>query len=1067
MDVLEGLNAAQADAVQTTSGPVLILAGAGSGKTKTLTHRIAYLISHESIWPNEILAVTFTNKAAREMRERLGLLLHQDSSNRGFMPWMGTFHGICVRMLRIEGQAIGITHNFVIYDEDDRQGLVKQAMKSLSISDKEVKARSVSGVISAAKNEMIDPDEYESTAEFPYQKNIAKIYTTYEKMRKTAGALDFDDLLLETVRLFKEHKSIREKWQTTFKHILIDEYQDTNAAQYAIIKLLVNDSQNICVVGDDWQCLVEGTLIHTLDGLKKIETITKDTQVISASGYGSTAIFPIQAVKKFPYNNNVMSIKTKSGHIIKTTPNHLLFSKWGLTDNYVVYLMFSKGMGYRIGIVQGTRFDGKSYAPGIRVRANQERAERMWVLRTCKDKQEALYYEALYSYKYGIPMLLFRNSPSLSSPLKQSYINALFKEINTVERAQILMKDFSIIFDYPHFLSQATTRNGIKRININVVLFGDKRKTIKSNWSASRLSVNTTERKDLSEFERLGYTIRKGKAGTYRTEISNNDYGKIEDIIANLNTDNIETYSTTRRYAYITENPFSFMPASHIHVGMMVGTENKKGTITEDEVVSVKQEAYKGFVYDLDVDKVHNYIAGNIVVHNSIYSWRGADFTNILNFERDYPGAKVIKLEQNYRSTGNILNAAHNVITKNIQRSDKQLWTAEGLGTPVQIHPVYDEAEEAQLVADRISTHVAMGARRFDDFAVLYRTNAQSYTLERAFLRMRVPYQIIGGVRFYDRKEIKDIIAYLRLIYQPNDRMSFSRIVNVPTRGIGATSFEKFLTWQSTSGLDILNALTNVHEIRSLTPRAKTALGALGQKLRVVQAMVDTAMPSDLIEKLIDITGYRDFILDGTPQAEDREANLGSLLSDAQTFASLPDFLEEVALMSSADSSAGDEKVTLMTLHAAKGLEFPVVFMVGMEEGILPHSRVYEAGPAELEEERRLAYVGMTRARQELHLTYAQSRLQFGQRGYNPASRFLKDMGEEVAEVTQIEPHVVKTESDDFYPDELFVVGERIKSATFGIGEVVEVDGLALTIRFDNGQVKKLNAEYAHLEKVS
>jgi DNA helicase-2/ATP-dependent DNA helicase PcrA len=701
MDVLEGLNAAQADAVQTISGPVLILAGAGSGKTKTLTHRIAYLIAHESIWPNEILAVTFTNKAAREMRERLGVLLNQNSANRSFMPWMGTFHGICVRMLRIEGESIGIIHNFVIYDEDDRQGLVKQAMKSLSISDKEVKARAVSSAISNAKNEMVSPDEYEATAQFPYQKNIAKIYKTYESMRKKAGSLDFDDLLLETVRLFKEAPEVRKKWQTTFKHILVDEYQDTNAAQYAIIKMLVNDTSNICVVGDDWQ---------------------------------------------------------------------------------------------------------------------------------------------------------------------------------------------------------------------------------------------------------------------------------------------------------------------------------------------------------------------------SIYSWRGADFTNILNFERDFKGAKVIKLEQNYRSTGNILDAANNVITKNIQRSDKKLWTAEGPGAPVQVHPVYDEAEEAQLVAERISSHVAIGARKFDDFAVLYRTNAQSYTLERAFLRMRVPYQIIGGVRFYDRKEIKDIIAYLRLVYQPNDRMSFSRIVNVPTRGIGATSLEKFLGWQSSSGLDILNALTNVHESSSVTGRAKTALGALGDKLRVVQAMIDTASPSDLIEKLITITGYRDFILDGTPQAEDREANLGSLLSDAQTFASLPDFLEEVALMSSADSSSEGKKVTLMTLHAAKGLEFPVVFMVGMEEGILPHSRVYEAGPAELEEERRLAYVGMTRAREELHLTYAQSRLQFGQRGYNPASRFLSDMGSEVAQISPQEFHT--TQTDEYYPDELFTPGDRVRSAAFGQGEVTDVDGLALTIRFDSGQTKKLNAEYARLEKI-
>jgi DNA helicase-2/ATP-dependent DNA helicase PcrA len=700
MDLLDGLNTAQADAVQTAHGPLLILAGAGSGKTKTLTHRIAYLIAHESIWPNEILAVTFTNKAAREMRERLGVLLDQDSANRGFMPWMGTFHGICVRMLRIEGGAIGIAKNFVIYDEDDRRGLIKQAMKQLSISEKEVKAQAISGAISTAKNELTNPDEYATSAQYPFQKNIAKVYERYEQLRKTAGALDFDDLLIEVVRLLREAPDIRTKWRTTFKHILIDEYQDTNAAQYAIVKFLVNDNTNICVVGDDWQ---------------------------------------------------------------------------------------------------------------------------------------------------------------------------------------------------------------------------------------------------------------------------------------------------------------------------------------------------------------------------SIYSWRGADFTNILNFERDFKGAKVIKLEQNYRSTGNILDAASNVITKNVQRTDKKLWTAEGPGSPVEVHAVYDETEEAQLVAQRISAHVTIKARDYSDFAVLYRTNAQSYTLERAFLQLRVPYQIVGGVRFYDRKEIKDIIAYLRLIYQPNDRMSFSRIVNVPTRGVGETSLERFLAWQAETGLDIIASLINVDQTSTVTARAKLALVKLGETLRIAQSMIETATPAEVIEKLITITGYRDYIADGTPQAEDREENIGALLSDAQSFASLPDFLEEVALMSSADTSSDGKKVTLMTLHAAKGLEFPVVFIVGMEEGILPHARVYDAGPAELEEERRLAYVGMTRAREELHLTYAQSRLQFGQRGYNPMSRFITDMGDQVATIQAGRP---ERQEEEFYSDEPFSIGDIIRSTAFGNGEVIDVDGLALTITFDSGQTKKLNAEYARLEKI-
>lgn len=707
MNNLEGLNPAQVSAVKQVSGPILILAGAGSGKTKTLAHRIAYLMQEQSVWPNEILAVTFTNKAAKELRERVWKLTKSSSDDvpRGFMPWMGTFHGICVRLLRQDGNTIGIMPNYVIYDEDDRQGLIKTAMKELHIDSQQIKPRAVSSMISNAKNELTTPSEFEARATYPHMRNVAKIYARYESMRKKAGALDFDDLLIETVRLLRDNKDVREKWRRHFKHVLIDEYQDTNAAQYSIVKYLVNDAENICVVGDDWQ---------------------------------------------------------------------------------------------------------------------------------------------------------------------------------------------------------------------------------------------------------------------------------------------------------------------------------------------------------------------------SIYSWRGADFTNILNFEKDYPRASVIKLEQNYRSTNAILSAAQSVISKNKVRTDKKLWTELGEGSPVEIHATYDESEEASLVAGRIASQVAIKARRYHEFAVLYRMNAQSAALERAFRLQRIPYQLVGGIRFYDRKEIKDIIAYLRVVYQPNDRISFSRIVNVPARGVGATSLERFLTWQGATEMTIVEALLRVHEVDGLTPRAKNALGSLGAHFRELNNMLTEGLsPSDIIERLLKLTNYRDYLRDGTPQAEEREENIGSLLSDVRVFADLQEFLEETALLSSADTEAGTDKVTLMTLHAAKGLEFPVVFMVGLEEGIFPHSRVYEAGPAELEEERRLCYVGMTRAQEELHLTYARSRLQFGQRGNNDVSRFIADMGNQVAEINLRHSNSMGHHDNDFISDEIpFATGDRVRTAAFGEGEIIEIDGLAVTIKFDKGGTKKLNAEYARLEKL-
>lgn len=1070
MDVYRGLNEAQVEALDVVEGPLLILAGAGSGKTKTLTHRIAHLIANHGVWPNQILALTFTNKAAREMRERLWHLIENPTPSaerstppRSFMLWMGTFHGICVRLLKIDGASIGVQPNFVIYDEDDRQGLIKQAMKELSITDKQIKPRTVSSTISSAKNDLVMPDEYEAKAQLPYQRDVARIYTRYEELRRAAGALDFDDLLIETVRMLRDQPEIRRKWRDQFKHILIDEYQDTNAAQYQIVKLLINDQRNICVVGDDWQCFPAGTPVQTPHGLRPIESIATNDQIVAPAGYGQTHTAAVTKRREFDYDGKLIRITTKSGKTLRVTPNHLMFGRFDLNDNYFVYLMYSQLYGYRIGMAKGTRFDGRKDAIGLRVRANQERAEKMWVLTICHSKADAQYHEALWSYRYGIPMMRFRASLSGSGALSQQHIDQLYEAIDTKDRAQKLMREHDIHPDYPHFTPQGTTRRGSSRIMLNLVLFGDRRQSQQSPWSSSRLSVNTTDSDRLQQFAGLGLTVRSGRAGTWRVEQHNLDFGVIEHTLEQIDTAGM----IVQRSSFLTDSKYLFLPASQLHVGMQLAVWNDT-RLVDEPITRIEHEQYRGKVYDLDVAKMHSYIAGGVAVHNSIYSWRGADFTNILNFERDFPGAKVIKLEQNYRSTGAILDAAHQVITKNTQRTDKKLWTAEDIGAAVEVIPAHDEAEEAYQIATRIASNVA-GGRRYDDHAVLYRMNSQSYALERALLQHRVPYQIIGGVRFYDRKEIKDITAYLRLVYQPLDRMSFARIVNVPARGIGATSLQKFLVWQAGIDMDIISALVNVEQTSSLQPRAKRALAEFGEFLRTVQAKVESeAMPGEIIEYVIDTINYRDYLRDGTPQAEDREENIGSLISDAQSFASLADFLDEISLMSSVDTEQSTDTVTLMTLHAAKGLEFPVVYMVGLEEGIFPHSRVFDSGPAELEEERRLCYVGMTRARQELYLTYAGSRLQFGQRGYNAPSRFLSDMGYEPESAlfggmsaSSLSPH-----NDEFFDVPDFAIGDHVRSHQFGKGTVVDIDGMAVEVAFDSGQVKKLNVEYARLERL-
>ena len=1073
-DLFRDLNPEQRRAVETTEGPLLIQAGAGSGKTMVLTRRIAYLIAEGKATTSSILAVTFTNKAAREMRERVARLLGQSADNRAFMPWMGTFHSICVRILRRDGEYIGLSPRFVIFDEADRVNAVKQASRRLQLDEKSFPARGLAGLISGAKNELMGPTAYAGTASSPNQQAAAQVFPLYEAILKDAAALDFDDLIGKTVQLLS-NKEIRDKWRNVFQYIMIDEYQDTNASQYKLVKLLTDEHKNIAVVGDDWQCLVEGTQIETPTGIKPIEEISKGETVFSASGYGSTGFFKASTQKKYKYDGEVVRIKTKSGKQLVVTPNHMLFSRWGETSSYFVYLMYSPEKGYRVGMTKGSRFDGKKYDIGLRVRANQGRADRMWVLAMCKSRDEACFREALFSYKYGIPMLVFHAYNNRAMHITQEQVDTVFREIDTRERAEKLMLDLGLAFDYPHFLPQATIRNGRKRVVVNIVLFGDKRTSGASDWSASRLSVNTSDASDLAVFKQLGYNVRSGNKGTFRVEAYSLDYGRIEEKVKQLQDEGLKDIQTVK-YGFLTNEKFQFVLASNIFPDMLLPTKSKNGRLAADRVISAEKERYTGFVYDLDIDKVHNYIASGIAVHNSIYSWRGADFRNILNFEKDYPGCTVIKLEQNYRSTKSILDAAHAIITKNDQRSDKKLWTAEKGGMPVQITQVNSERAEGEAIIRRVRNGIDSGLRHYHDFAVLYRTNAQSRSIEEALVHYGIPYRIVGGQRFYDRKEIKDLIAYLRLIYQPEDRVSFERIVNVPTRGLGATSVQKFLAWQQSRGLSLLSALGSVNDCEELTARARQALSSLADILASLRNAAEGASVAGLVDSLIRRLEYLQYLTDGTPQSESRQENVKELISVAQEYEEqgLDGFLEEVALVSDLDSANfGSDAVTLMTLHAAKGLEFPVVFMVGLEETIFPHSRaLYDQ--SEMEEERRLCYVGMTRAQGELHMLYATSRVLYGGIQHNSPSRFLSEIDGQFSatgafsldaqpdEFDQSSPPAI---SEPHYVPELNE-GDDVRHQLFGEGTVMELEGDNAVIYFKGRGAKKLNIAFAPLEKL-
>ncbi len=722
--ILDGLNPEQRLAVETTEGPLLIQAGAGSGKTKALIHRIAYIIASELAQPAEILAVTFTNKAANEMRGRLARLLGVADS-RSFMPWMGTFHSIAVRLLRRDGDQIDIARNFVIFDEADRLSLVKSVMKELGVAEQQFSPRSIVGYISKAKNACLSPEQYRRQAtQSSLQQTAAEVYDRYERRLRENVALDFDDLLLDAVQLLEKSSEVRRKYQEQFRYILIDEYQDTNKAQYRLVKLLLNDRRNICVVGDDWQ---------------------------------------------------------------------------------------------------------------------------------------------------------------------------------------------------------------------------------------------------------------------------------------------------------------------------------------------------------------------------SIYSWRGADYTNILNFERDFPGARQIKLEQNYRSTEEILEVAHRVISKNTKRSDKKLWTDNRGGEPVELIVAGNEFDEAERVANQIWAMVASGSHRLRDCAVLYRTNAQSRVFEQMFTRNSLRYRLIGGQRFYDRAEIKDLIAYLKLIYQPSDTISFRRVVNVPKRGLGEVSVGKFLAWQGGSGLNVLDALVRADDCAELTSRARKTLSQLGRVLSEISKLASTESPDRIIEEIMRRFDYGGYLDDGTERGEERCQNVDELISMAKEYGDLASFLEEVALVSGADAVNDDDAVTLMTLHAAKGLEYPVVFMVGMEDGLFPSARS-SLEPAAAEEERRLCYVGMTRAQEKLVLSYARRRMLRGETHYSLPSPFVQDVSDMVSgdesgvdevgdyqgwanyrrgsSVQHTAGHGSQASEPHYEPDPVELsLGDRVQHQIFGSGQVTSVDGQVVEVYFDDGKTRKLNVAFAPLSR--
>ena len=653
----------------------------------------------------------------------------------------------------------------------------------------------------------------------------------------------------------------------------------------------------------------------------------------------------------------------------------------------MVYLMYRADRGYRVGLTKNVRSDDSgNQSPGIRVRMNQEHADAAWVLRVCESRAEAAYWEAWFAATFGIPTAVFHGLGRRLT-MDDPWIQQLYDSVDTETAAKQLMDELDLHPEFPHHRPQ----NGGRRQTLNLTMYSDRRGSNpvglhRIQWSSNRDDVART-------LVEAGIKLRAGRGGGYRYETVRRSYRDAVDLAKEVaGAGELEI----RRRARIGDDTWMMTPLSHLRPGMRVLIE-RAGQLVPERVERVESSSYEGPVYDLEVDPTHTYVADGVLVHNSIYQFRGADIRNIVEFEQVFPDCTVVVLDQNYRSTQVILDAANAVIANNIGRKPKDLWTDRTQGDRIVRFQGEDEAVEAAWIVGEMASRHQQGDCRWGDIAVFFRTNAQSRVIEETLVGAGIPYKVIGGTRFYDRREIKDAVAYLRSIVNPADEVSLKRVINVPKRGVGDSSVAKIDAYASEHGLSFMAAL-RLYDEAGVSGRAirgiDTFLGLVNELTEIV-----VQGPAAVLRRALEESGYLDELrAERSIEAEGRLENLAELIGSAEGFETVDEFLEQVSLVSDTDEIDDDEsQVVLMTLHTAKGLEYPIVFITGMEDGIFPHMRSL-GEPDQLEEERRLCYVGITRAMEQLHLTHAWSRTIYGTTQYNPPSRFLDEIPDELVD---------------------------------------------------------------------
>ncbi len=1088
--LLNGLNEPQREAVTHGQGPLLILAGAGSGKTRVLTHRIAYLVATDRAKPNEILAITFTNKAATEMRERAELLV----GRRVRAMWVMTFHSACARMLRAHADRLGYTRQFTIYDQADSRRLIKRCLDDLGVDPKRFTPAAIGGQISDAKNKLRDADAYGEIVGSFFEQTVADVYRSYERELHRMNAMDFDDLLVRAVNVLELFPEVRATYARGFRHVLVDEYQDTNQAQYRWLQLLSNEHRNLMVVGDDAQCLIAGTLVTMDDGQEKpIEQVRPGDRVLSGYGSGDFRPARVLSVNQSKREDGV-AITTESGRRLVSTPEHVHFAGYlpGRTPQlFMTYLMWRRDRGFRVGTSRTyTRGQVKPIV-GVAMPTAGERGDASWVISTHQTKADSRYAEAFLAARYGLPSVPFvprryRDWGGRSLVADQYLLDQLFEQLDPVTGGRRLLADCGLSFEHPHFHRGTYTRHEVRRRRLAISLCGDRR----GPTPMHRLTLFGYDQTGRETLEGIGLSVRPARKGSdgWRFETACKDMNTIREYADRIAStlDEVSIRPMARlgsNHDGLASNSLPFTNAAAVRPGMVMFDQCGG----YDLVVSVERVRLDQPVYDLNVQNTHNFIANGIVTHNSIYGFRGADIRNILDFEDAFPDARVVKLEQNYRSTQTILDAANAVIRNNRAQKPKSLWTDVGQGDPIKVRELDDEHAEARFVTGEIQRLVDEGLAR-SEIAVFYRTNAQSRVLEDTLVRAEISYQVVGGTKFYDRAEIKDAIAYLNVLVNPQDVGAFTRIVNSPRRGIGTTSVSRMLAFANTMGMSIWEAAGDPDQIPGLGAAAIKAIRRFMATMHVLSERWQTgAAVAELLQEALQETGYLEALeAERTIEAQGRIENLQELVNVAVEYdasdtesASLPEFLQQIALIADADSRTDDEgRVTLMTLHNAKGLEYPIVFIIGLEEGIFPHSRAVDEGG--LEEERRLCYVGITRAERDLYLCYARTRTVFGARSYGAPSRFLGEVPVTLTDAQEQSQGRAPTAPGSFRqrltswgdgspsPSPVaYRLGDDVVHPSFGDGVVTGVEaGGIVVIRFSRDRSeRKLVADLAPISK--